>query len=142
MAARFSFALSKIARARRPRLASWIMLTFYWYSNCDTCRRAKKALDGAGIEYRAKDITLTPPSAAEMNRWLKQGQVELKQLLNTSGQAYRAAGMKDKVKELAPEAVVKLLAANGRLMKRPVLTDGKKVTVGFKDPAAVLAVWR
>lgn len=118
------------------------MITFYWYPNCDTCRKARKALDAAGIEVRAKDITTHPPSAAEMGRWLKSGQVELKQLLNTSGQDYRAQGMKDKVASLPSGEILKLLAGNGKLIKRPVLTDGKRVTVGFRDPKAVLAVWK
>ena len=29
--------------------------------------------------------------------------------------------------------MLELLASNGRLIKRPIVTDGHKVTVGFKE---------
>ncbi len=117
------------------------MLKFYWYSGCSTCRKAKKALDENNIKYKEIDITQTPPSAADFKRWLKAGELELKQLLNTSGQEYRKLG-KEKIQAMSEAEVVKLLASNGRLVKRPIITDGKKVTAGFRDPDAVLNTWK
>ena len=53
---------------------------------------------------------------------------------NTSGDAYREMGLKDKMKQLSDEEKIALLASNGMLIKRPVVSDGKKVTLGHKAP--------
>jgi arsenate reductase (glutaredoxin) len=40
--------------------------------------------------------------------------------------------LKDKLPGLSDEEKIELLSSNGRLIKRPIVTDGSKVTVGFK----------
>lgn len=59
--------------------------------------------------------------------------MELKRLFNTSGQKYRELGLKDKVKTLEEGELLDLLASDGMLLKRPIVTNGEKVTVGFKE---------
>jgi arsenate reductase len=39
--------------------------------------------------------------------------------------------MKEQVKTLPEDAIIKLLASEGGLIKRPIVTDGTRVTVGF-----------
>ncbi|MCC6273411.1 MAG: arsenate reductase family protein, partial [Deltaproteobacteria bacterium] len=34
---------------------------------------------------------------------------------------------------LPPEKILEMLAKEGRLIKRPILSDGKRVTVGFDE---------
>ncbi len=48
--------------------------------------------------------------------------------------------LKDKLPAMSEEDKIELLASNGRLIKRPVITDGSKVTVGFKE-AELEQVW-
>jgi arsenate reductase len=48
--------------------------------------------------------------------------------------------MKEKVKALAPEKILGMLAQEGRLIKRPIVTDGKKATVGFNE-SEFAATW-
>jgi arsenate reductase len=108
------------------------MIKFYWYAKCNTCRNAKKALDAKKIKYEEIDITLNPPSLIDLKNWIQSGKLELKQLLNTSGIDYRAQKMSDKVKTLPVDKVLELLSKNGRLLKRPIIVDGQKVTTGFK----------
>ncbi len=117
-------------------------IKFYWYPNCSTCRKARKALSDAGVSFEEIDITEKPPAAAQIKKWLKSRQLELKQLFNTSGQEYRKLGGADLLKSKSEAELVKLLAGNGRLVKRPVITDGDRVTVGFREPAAILKVWK
>lgn len=66
---------------------------------------------------------------------LKSSGGDLKRLFNTSGQDYRALGMKDRLPTLTSEEAIALLADNGNLIKRPFLLDpksGRGVT-GFKE---------
>ncbi len=107
-------------------------LKVYAYKGCGTCRKAQKFLTETGVDYKEIPIRETPPSKAELKRMLK-AVGELKKLFNTSGQDYRALGMKDKLPTLSEAEAIDLLAANGNLIKRPFAIDGDQGVVGFKE---------
>jgi len=109
-------------------------LTVYGYMKCDTCRKALKWLDAHGRASEFIDITQTPPDAATLGQLLDAGGYELKHLFNTSGRAYRAPGMKEKLASIGRDETLKLLATQGMLIKRPIVTDGQRFTVGFREP--------
>ena len=109
-----------------------LSLTFYGYPKCGTCRDAKKWLDTHGLPYKEIHIFESPPSKEELKEMLELSGFELKKFFNTSGEAYRELGLKDKLKSLSESEQLELLASNGRLIKRPLLTDGKKVTIVYK----------
>ena len=109
------------------------MITFYGYKKCSTCRKAEKSLEKAGRDFAYVDLTLEPPSKAELKRIQAQAGIPLNKLFNTSGEQYKALGMKDKVGGMSEEQIFDLLSKNGRLIKRPLVTDGKKSSVGFDE---------
>jgi len=109
------------------------MITFYGYKKCSTCRKAEKALDKAGCDYAFVDITEKPPSKSRLKRIQSQAAVPVRKLFNTSGEQYKALGLKDKVAALSDDQAFDLLSKNGRLIKRPLVTDGKKATVGLDE---------
>jgi arsenate reductase (glutaredoxin) len=107
--------------------------TFYWYPKCGTCRNAKKWLDQHGVAYNEVHIVENPPSRSELEEMFNKSGLDLKKFFNTSGQKYRELGLKDKVKTASQDELLGLLASDGMLIKRPLMTDGEKVTVGFKE---------
>ncbi|MBD3221625.1 Spx/MgsR family RNA polymerase-binding regulatory protein [bacterium] len=115
------------------------MLEFYGYAKCGTCRKALKWLEEQGFGYEFIDITETPPTKKLLNDLLKTH--DLKRLFNTSGQQYRAMNIKDRLSGMTEAEAIDLLAAEGRLCKRPIVTDGRRHTVGFKDDEFA-EVWR
>ena len=108
-------------------------LTFYWYPKCGTCRNAKKWLDEHQLSYDAVHIVENPPTREQLEDLYKKSGLELKKFFNTSGLKYRELGVKDKLKTSTEEELLELLASDGMLIKRPILTDGSRVTVGFKE---------
>jgi arsenate reductase len=86
------------------------------------------------------DITRSPPSAKELNGLIEKSGRPYTDFLNRSGMQYRALNMKEKVKTLPEASVIQLLASEGRLIKRPIVTDGTRVTVGF-SPEEFSTVW-
>lgn len=106
---------------------------FYWYPKCGTCRNAKKWLDQNEVNYEAIHIVDNPPTRSELEEIYQKSGLELKKLFNTSGMKYRELGLKDKLKEMTESEMLDLLATDGMLMKRPILIQGDKVTVGFKE---------
>lgn len=109
------------------------MIQFFGYPKCSTCRKASKYLDGKKIKYKDIDITETPPSKTLLKAILKSGDYELKDLFNKSGVLYREMNMKDKLKDMSETQALALLAQHGKLVKRPIVSDGSKYSVGFKE---------
>ena len=107
--------------------------TFYWYPKCGTCRNAKKWLDQHEVAYNEVHIVENPPSSAELAEMIKNSGLDIKKFFNTSGQKYRELGLKDKIKSASESELLELLSSDGMLIKRPLMTDGTKVTVGFKE---------
>jgi arsenate reductase (glutaredoxin) len=116
------------------------MIEFYGYDKCDTCRRAKKWLDGRGVKYRWVGIVQRPPSVELLKKILAGGDYGLKQIFNTSGQVYRELKVKDRIVSMSVDEAVALLSEHGKLCKRPIVSDGSRHTVGFKDEVFE-AVW-
>jgi arsenate reductase (glutaredoxin) len=108
-------------------------LTFYWYPKCGTCRKAKKWLDDHHLSYKEIQIVDSPPSKEDLQGLYQNSGLELKKFFNTSGQKYRELGIKDKIKSATDDELLDLLSSDGMLIKRPILSDGEKVTVGFKE---------
>lgn len=108
-------------------------LTFYWYPKCGTCRKAKKWLDEHQLSYKEVHIVENPPSHEELKELYQKSGLELKKFFNTSGQKYRELGIKDRLSTATEEELLDLLSSDGMLIKRPLLTDGSKVTVGYKE---------
>ena len=65
--------------------------------------------------------------------WQKNSGLPLKKFFNTSGLQYKALGLKDKLPQLNEEEQLQLLAADGMLVKRPLLLTEDNVLVGFKE---------
>ncbi|PKK38953.1 Arsenate reductase [Clostridiaceae bacterium JG1575] len=109
-------------------------LTLYAYSRCSTCRKAMAWLDAHDIAYEVEEILDNPPTTTLFHHWLEAQGVALSSLYNSSGEKYRELRMKDRIPTLSLEEQVALLASHGKLVKRPLLTDGNEVLVGFKEP--------
>lgn len=105
---------------------------FLWYPNCETCRKAKKWLDDHGIDVCARHIKEQPPTTEELQSWLIHSKLPLKKFFNTSGQVYKAMGLKDKLSQMDQAEQIALLSQDGMLVKRPILIMNEKVLVGFR----------
>jgi arsenate reductase len=60
---------------------------------------------------------------------------QLRRLFNTSGQDYRAMGLKDRLPTMDVDQALRLLASHGNLVRRPFLIGPGIALVGF-DAAA------
>ena len=108
-------------------------LKVYHYPKCGTCRNALKWLQSAGHELELTDIKEHPPGPEELRAIWNDSGLELKKLFNTSGEVYKSLGLKDKLPGMGEQEQLELLSGNGMLIKRPLVSDGSKATVGFKE---------
>ena len=113
-------------------------MKFFSYNKCGTCRKAKKILDAYKVSYDEIDITETPPPKSVLKKAIKlKG---MKKLFNTSGEQYKKLRIKDKIGDMTEVQAIELLSINGRLVKRPIVVDGNRITVGF-DEIEYKEVW-
>jgi len=110
-----------------------VTLSFYWYPNCGTCKKAKKWLEEHDIDFTSIHIVNETPSKELLLDLIDKSGLPAKKFFNTSGKKYRELNMKEKIKDLSKEEMAEYLASDGMLIKRPIVTDGEKVTVGFKE---------
>lgn len=103
-----------------------------WYPKCTTCQKAKKWLDEKDLDVQVRDIKLENPTAEELRGWHQASGLPLKRFFNTSGLQYKALGLKDKLPGMTEEEQLSLLAADGMLVKRPILVGDGFVLTGFK----------
>lgn len=108
-------------------------MLFFEYPPCSTCRRAKAWLDANGVGYTARHIKDEPPSADELAEWIRISGLDVKRFFNTSGQLYRSMKLSEKLPAMSFTEAVSLLAADGMLIKRPLVIDGDTVLVGFRE---------
>ena len=109
------------------------MLKFICYPKCTTCQRAKKWLDDNKIEYELRDIKLDNPSLEELTKWYNKSGLPIKKFFNTSGLLYKSLDLKNKLLEMSEDEMLKLLATDGMLVKRPLLIGDDFVFVGSKE---------
>ena len=109
------------------------MINFICYPKCTTCQRAKKWLDDNKKEYKLRDIKLDNPTLEELTTWYSKSGLPLKKFFNTSGLLYKSLDLKNKLPEMGEDEMLKLLATDGMLVKRPLLIGDDFVLVGFKE---------
>ena len=110
-------------------------MVLYHHPGCSTCRKARKWLDGRDVNYRLVDIVENPPSQNALKDLHARAGVPLAKLFNTSGVSYREGGFKDRLKNMTDAQARAALAADGKLIKRPILSGGGVVLVGFREEA-------
>ena len=109
------------------------MIKFICYPKCTTCQKAKKWLDDNKIEYELRDIKLDNPALNELTKWHQKSGLPLKKLFNTSGLLYKSLDLKNKLPTMTDDEMLKLLASDGMLVKRPLVIGDGFVLVGFKE---------
>ena len=104
------------------------------YPKCSTCKKAQKWLDEKGISYDYRDIKIDNPSRGELAEWYAASGKPLRKFFNTSGQLYRSLELSKKLPDMTEAEQYALLSSDGMLVKRPIVVEGDKVLVGFKEP--------
>lgn len=103
------------------------------YEKCTTCQKARRFLQENGADFTERPIREQNPTAEELRAWQQKSGLPLRRFFNTSGLQYRALGLREKLTQMTEEQQLELLAADGMLVKRPLLVTEEKVLVGFRE---------
>lgn len=117
------------------RIIRPMSITVYQYPKCGTSRKALAWLDAQGVEYKSINLVEKPPSKTKLKDLWKRSGEPIRKLFNTSGESYRAGGFKEKLATMSEADALAALAADGKLIKRPIVDLEDKVLIGFKQEA-------
>lgn len=106
------------------------MATLFVIKNCDTCRKARKALDEKGLPYQIHDLREDGLSAALLEHILER--VPVLEVFNRRSTTWRNLPEEDK-QDIDANKVRALIMANPTLLKRPLLDTGDEIRVGYRD---------
>lgn len=109
------------------------MTKVYCYAKCTTCKKALKWLEDHKIEFKLIDIKEDHPDEKTLRQLHKKSGLPLRKFFNTSGQLYREMELSKKLADMSEDEMFALLSSDGMLVKRPLLIEGSKVCVGFKE---------
>lgn len=108
-------------------------ILFIQYSKCGTCRKAFKWLEAKNIKVNSRDILVDNPTEEELKNWISKSKLPVNKFFNTSGKIYKEQNLKDKVKTESEADLIKILASNGMIVKRPLIITSDFVLVGFNE---------
>jgi len=104
-------------------------IILYGIPNCDTVKKARVWMDGAGQAYAFHDYKKAGIDEARLRGWVER--LGWEKLLNRAGTTFRKLPEADKA-DLDADKAVALMLAQPSMIKRPVLEAGDTLLVGFK----------
>lgn len=103
-------------------------LRLYGLKNCDSCKKARKALEAAGKTVTFLDLRVDGVSGHQIDNWLAA--VGRDTLVNTRSTTWRSLSMEERVMINDADAK-RLLTDYPTLIKRPVIETEAGVSVGW-----------
>lgn len=102
-----------------------VEIVLYGIATCDTCKKARKALEAGGARVAFRDVRAEPLTEAEIAEFVAAfGDA----IINRQSTTWRGAS--EFLRQSEPEAQ---LAAQPTLMKRPVIRSGAGLTLGWDE---------
>ncbi|WP_018873743.1 arsenate reductase [Thioalkalivibrio sp. ALJ16] len=111
-------------------------VTLYGIANCDTVRKARRALDAAGVSVRFVDLRKDGLEPARLQRWVEVAGWEA--LVNRRGTTWRQLP-EDERSDMNADRALALMQAHPTLIKRPVIehgANGEALEVGWNTAVA------
>jgi len=108
------------------------VVTIFGISNCDTVRKARRWLDGHGVEYTFHDVRKDGLSRTQLENWVQA--LGWENLLNRRGATWRK--LPESVREgIDRRAAVKLMLEQPAMIRRPLLDLDSTLHLGFSEAA-------
>jgi arsenate reductase len=106
------------------------VVTVFGIKNCDTIRKARRWLDGRGVEYSFHDVRSDGLSRTQLEGWAAT--LGWENLLNRRGTTWRK--LPESVRNaINKRTAIKLMLEQPAMIKRPVLDLGNSLHLGFSE---------
>ncbi len=104
-------------------------LTFYSYPSCTSCRRTKAWLKSQDIAFKEQHLFRDTPNTEELKRILSLTTNGIDEILAKRSKEFKKLSIN--VDEMSVNEFLELVMEKPKLLRRPILTDGEKLVVGY-----------
>ena len=105
-------------------------ITLFGIPNCDTVKKARTWLEQESISFTFHNFKKDGLKQAQVEVWLQK--IDLERLINRKGTTWR--NLPETTKNNVTERnAVELAIGNPSIIKRPLVTSGEKILLGFSE---------
>jgi arsenate reductase len=112
-------------------------ISIYHNPRCSKSRQTLQILQDQGHEPTVIEYLQTPPDEATLSELLVMLGIEPIDIMRTNEPEYRAAA--GKIDAMDTDGQIRWLAANPRVLQRPIVVNGNQARIG-RPPEAVLEI--
>jgi len=102
-------------------------VTIWHNPRCSKSRNSMMLLEEKGVDAEVVKYLDTPPTKEELKTLLSQLGISARELMRTKEEIYKELGLKDVEDE---EKLIGAMAANPKLIERPIVIKGGKAAIG------------
>jgi arsenate reductase len=106
------------------------MVTIYGIKNCDSVKKARIWLEQHRIAYTFHDFRGDGLAESTLRQWASR--IGWEQLLNRRSKSWKELSEGERL-SIDEGSAIRLMLDNPTLIKRPVVSYGKQIQVGFSD---------
>lgn len=108
------------------------MKTLFGIKNCDTVKKAINWLESRAIEFSFHNLKTEGIDVKTLNEWCNQ--VGWKNIVNKKSTTWRNLSPEIQSTITSQEVAIAVLMENTNLIKRPIISENRKVlTIGFSE---------
>lgn len=107
------------------------MIKVYSSSSWTSCRKAKAWLKEQGLEIEERNIISEPLNEEEIKRILCLTEFGTDEIISTRSKVYEKLALD--FNELSLSELVAIIVKHPSLLRRPIITDGKKLQIGYNE---------
>ncbi|EOH95359.1 transcriptional regulator Spx [Enterococcus pallens] len=107
------------------------MIKLYISPSCTSCRKAKAWLKEAGLDFQERNIFSEPLTRNEIKEILSLTETGTEEIISTRSKVYEKLDVD--LDDLSFNELVALIEENPGLLRRPIMTDGKRLQVGYNE---------
>lgn len=108
-------------------------VVFYTYPSCTSCRKAKAWLSEQGVPYEERHLYKEPPTYEELMDIIKKTNNGTEEILSTRSQYFKSLNMD--IENMKVSEFLEFLSREPKLLKRPILTNGDNIVIGYNKSA-------
>ncbi|MGB8001224.1 MAG: Spx/MgsR family RNA polymerase-binding regulatory protein [Anaerobacillus sp.] len=104
-------------------------LLFYTYPSCTSCRKTKAWLKENDVEFEERHLFKETPSIEELKEIITLSTEGIEEILARRSSSFKKLNVD--IEDLSLTEMLELMHNEPKLLRRPIMTNGKKLIVGY-----------
>ncbi|WP_270179260.1 Spx/MgsR family RNA polymerase-binding regulatory protein [Alkalihalobacillus sp. CinArs1] len=104
-------------------------LLFYTYPSCTSCRKTKAWLKENHVDFEERHLFKDTPTIDELKQIITMSTEGIEEILAKRSTSFKKLDMN--IEDLTVTEMLELMHNEPKLLRRPIVTNGKKLIVGY-----------